>query len=475
MSKLKISENLFLEVAELNRLVRFLSDDGYKRILKSVIRNYGIVHNDGNTYYKITQKSPGVVTINAGLAFDSNLDAIVLKEDLDMEIGDTGTKRWLILSRAVSNFEDGTVSVTVDGALNGIGTKFTEALRGQPNFPTKVRFDSSVNTGDYEVVSVLSDTQAIISGSITPESNKRFSVVGTFTPGFVVNEDNKLIYEFDSCSIRIQDASNRPTVGANEYILGYVYYSGGVMYVMDERIYSMFGETYTQGTETSGYSPLTSLVQASIVSGIDSYKAKSADIEMILEHGYKVISFELNFTATQNVFQITSGTCNFLGNDTIPDGMFDGWILMNRNNMKYAKIDYNIGNSLYISNFDAEIVNETSNDFIVVPDFPEIEYEIKVTGNVAQPTIPFYFRESVCNLFSRVRVYSVFPSFGGANVAKISLRYRFIDSTGRRYGFYDLAIAKFINTVNVVETLANSDFEVNMAAIEPEEIRINYS
>ena len=33
MSKLKISENLFLEVAELNRLVRFLGDDGYRLIL----------------------------------------------------------------------------------------------------------------------------------------------------------------------------------------------------------------------------------------------------------------------------------------------------------------------------------------------------------------------------------------------------------------------------------------------------------
>ena len=104
MSKLKISENLFLEVAELNRLVKFLSDDGYKRVLKSIINQYGVVRNTGNTFFKVTQKSTGVVTINAGLAFDSNLDAIVMKNDLDLAVSDTGVKRWLILSRSVHNW-----------------------------------------------------------------------------------------------------------------------------------------------------------------------------------------------------------------------------------------------------------------------------------------------------------------------------------------------------------------------------------
>lgn len=474
MSKLKISENLFLETAELNRLVEFLTDDGYKRILKSIVKNYGIVRNTGNTYFKVTQKSSGVVTINAGLAFDSNLDAIVMEEDLDLSVADTSVNRWLILSRATHNWEEGTVSITTDGTLTGVGTHFTEILRGQPNFPTKVKFNSANNTGEYEVVSVTSDTQAVLSGSFVAESGKQFSVIGTFTPGFVPDSANKQIYEFDGYSIRIEDSASRPTVTDDEFILACVYYTAGVMYVVDERVYCMFNEVYNQDTETSGVSPLTSLLQATVISGIDSWKAKSCDIEMILEHGYNVTSYQLNAAATQNVFQIISGSCNFLGSATIPDGTFNGWILLNRANMKYSIIDSNVGNNLYISDLDAEIIG-TTNDFIVVPNFAEIEYEVTMSGGVIRPAVPFYFRESIANPFSRIRVYALFPSFGGADTVMLTLRYRFIDDGGNRYAFQNLAVAAFTNTEGAQEMLANSAFSVDIAAIEPEAEERNYS
>src|SRR5574344_608844 len=138
MSRLNLSENLFLEVNELNKILKFITNDGYKRIFKSIIKNYGIVEDDSNTYFKVTQKSDNVVTINSGLAFDSNLDAIVLNESVDLTVSDTGTKRWIILSRATSHLEDGTISITSDGVMTGINTKFTEILRGQPNFPVKI-------------------------------------------------------------------------------------------------------------------------------------------------------------------------------------------------------------------------------------------------------------------------------------------------------------------------------------------------
>lgn len=476
MSKLKISENLFLETAELNRLVKFLTDDGYKRIFKSMVRNYGIVRNTGNTYFKVTQKSTGIVTINSGLAFDSNLDAIVMKDDLDLAVADTGTNRWLILSRAIHNWEDGTVSITTDGTLTGVGTHFTEILRGQPNFPTKVKFNSANNAGEYEVVSVTSDTQAVLSGSFAAESGKQFSVIGTFTPGFVPDSANKQIYEFDGYSIRIQDSASRPAVMDSEFILACVYYDSEVMRVVDERVYCMFNEVYNQDTETSGASPLTSLLQATVISGIDSWKAKSCDIEMILEHGYKVTSYQFNATATQNVFQIISGSCNFLGDSAIPDGIFNGWMLLNRTNMKYSIINSNVGNNLYISDLDAEIISTTlTNDFIVVPNFAEIEYEVTMNGGVIRPAVPFYFRESIANLFSRIRVYALFPSFGGIDNVTFTLRYRFIDDSGNKYAFQKLAVAAFTNTEGVQETLANSAFSVNISAIEPEAEEKNYS
>lgn len=475
MSKLKISENLFLEVAELNRLVKFISDDGYKKVLKSIIKNYGIVENENNTYFKLSAVSTGVIKVNAGIAFNSNLDAIVMSEDQNLNISDSGLNRWIILSRATSHLEEGTVNITADGSLIGVGTKFTEILRGQPNFPTKIKLASSNNTEEYEVVSVISDTNAVLSGNFTVENNLKYSVIGTFTPGFQALSENKEIYEYDSYNLSIVDSLDKPSVSADEYILGYVHYENGVMYVNDERVYCMFNQVYNQDSEVTGVSPLTSLLSATVVGGVDSVRAKAADIELILEHGYKVTAYELNSTSKYNVFQITIGSSNFFRTGNIPDNTFNGWLLLNRVNMKYAKIDYNIGKNLYISNLDSEIVSNDANDFVIVPNFSEIEYEVSLSGNVTSPQIPFYFKNSIGNLFSRVRVYSIFPSFGGDDSVTISIRYRFIDESGKKYPFQKLSTAPFININGDSETLADSSFSIDMRSIEPEAEQRNYS
>ena len=131
MSKIKFSENLFLEVAELERLVKFLADDGYKLAMKSLSKSFGIVENSGNTYFKVTNKAgtSNVVTINPGVAFTTNMDAIVMENSLDLEITNTGLTRWLVLSRSIKNTESGVVSVNSDGSLVGNGTEFTKVLR----------------------------------------------------------------------------------------------------------------------------------------------------------------------------------------------------------------------------------------------------------------------------------------------------------------------------------------------------------
>ena len=143
--------------------------------------------------------------------------------------------------------------------------------------------------------------------------------------------------------------------------------------------------------------------------------------------------------------------------------------------MKYAKIDSNIGGNLYISDFDAEIIDKNTNDFVIVPNFTEIEYEVKLNNGTIRPSVPFYFRESIANLNSRIRVYALFPSFGGADNITISIHYRFIDNSGKRYAFQDLAVAPYVNVNGEQETLANSSFSVDIASIEPEEKQRNYS
>ena len=52
MGRLKFSENLFLEVAELTRQQKFIVDD-YKRLFKHIIKSTGIAVDEQNTYFKV--------------------------------------------------------------------------------------------------------------------------------------------------------------------------------------------------------------------------------------------------------------------------------------------------------------------------------------------------------------------------------------------------------------------------------------
>ena len=482
MSRLKFSSNLFLEVNELQRFNKFLEEDGWKRAMKAISKNFGIVENASNSYFKVTARSGSnsVIVINAGIAFDSNMDAIVMTDDLELSVGNTGSNRWVILSRAVTNEEQGTVSINSDGSLLGIGTEFTKVLRGQPNFPVKVKFNSTSNNGEYEVVSVTSDTLALLSGSFVNQSNIKYSVVGTFTPGFQPTEDNKMIYEYDSYNIEVVDSEDRPAVSEDEFILAMISFdASGSMNVSDERIRYMFNNPYTQSDESDNSTdPLVSLLSTGVVGGIHAVGSAAAEFELIMEHGYTVTKHELLTTSTSNTFNIISGQSNFLGTGNIPDGMFRGWLLVNRANMKYALIYDNSNKSLYISNLDTSIILDSGNDFIIVPNCNEIEYEVTVSNNVDRPNIPFYFRSSIWNLYTRAKVHAFYPSNDVENFdnqVTITIKYRLIDNSGKQQPFSNLAIAQFENVNGQTETLSESSFVVDLTTIEPEAKQRNYS
>lgn len=482
MSRLKFSSNLFLEVNELQRFNKFLEEDGWKRAMKAISKNFGIVENASNSYFKVTARSGSnsVIVINAGIAFDSNMDAIVMTDDLELSVGNTGSNRWVILSRAVTNEEQGTVSINSDGSLSGIGTEFTKVLRGQPNFPVKVKFNSTSNNGEYEVVSVTSDTSALLSGSFVNQSNIKYSVVGTFTPGFQPTEDNKMIYEYDSYNIEVVDSEDRPAVSGDEFILAMISFdASGSMNVSDERIRYMFNNPYTQSDESDNSTdPLVSLLSTGVVGGIHAVGSAAAEFELIMEHGYTVTRHELLTTSTSNTFNIISGQSNFLGTGNIPDGMFRGWLLVNRANMKYALIDDNSNKSLYISNLDTSIILDSGNDFIIVPNCNEIEYEVTVSNNVDRPNIPFYFRSSIWNLYTRAKVHAFYPSNDVENFdnqVTITIKYRLMDNSGNQQPFSNLAIAQFENVNGQTETLSESSFVVDLTTIEPEAKQRNYS
>lgn len=464
MGKLKITSNLFLEVAELERFRKFIEDDGYKVFVKYLTKSYGIAQNSDNTLFKVSQKSgsSNTVTVNAGVAFDNDLNIILLKEDKDIQITNSGTKKWIVVSYASTNDEDGTVSISNQGVLSGNGTKFTEVLRGQPNFPTKIKFTSAKNTTEYEVVEVNSDTEAILSGSFTAESGLKYQVIGTFTPGFQPDDDVKEIYEYDSCNIEVIESEDKPTLVDGQFILASIDFASTVMTVTDERSAYMFNQetlTYDNATDVSE-NPFVALRKTSIKS--------DRLIDVQFEWGYKVQRYEMLNTSLNNIFNIVSGESKYIPlNSNIPDNIFAGWRLVNRKNMKEVTIDRNENNYLYISRFDSALITNVNDDFVIVPPYTKIEVEAKLSGtNYDEEDADYFFNFSIENL----KTHFVIPLEYLDTL--ISLRYRMKSGT-ETTEFQKFAISQFKNINGNNETLGNSSFEVNIA--EPVEKIRNYS
>jgi hypothetical protein len=463
MGKLKISSNLFLEVAELERFRKFIEDDGYKVFVKYLTKSFGIAQNSDNTLFKVGVKSGSsdTITVNAGVAFDSDLNIIFLKEDKEIQVENTGVKKWVVLSYASTNDEEGTVSISNQGVLSGNGTKFTDVLRGQPNFPTKITFTSSKNTTEYEVVEINSDTEAVLSGSFTAENDLKYQVVGTFTPGFQPDDDEKKIYEYDSCEIEVVESEDEPALTDGQFLLASIDFSSDVMSVVDERSSYMFNsENVYANTTGIAENPFTALRSTTLKSD------RILDVQF--EWGYKVQRYEMLNTSLNNIFNILSGESKYIPSGTkIPDNVFASWRLVNRKNMTYVTIDSNQDSNLYISKFNSELITNTDDDFVIIPPYQEIEIEAALSGtNYNDDDTNYMFKFSIENLKSRFIIPLEYLD------TLVSLRYRMKSGT-ETTKFQNFAITQFTNVDGNAETLGNSSFEVNIA--EPVEKVRNYS
>lgn len=461
MSRLKISPNLFLEVNELNKLIQFLDDEGYKLYLKNLTKSFGIAQNEENTFFKVSRKvgAQNIVIVNAGYAFDNELRRICLEDDLEVEIPNTGTAHWLLVSYDTTNNERGVVRVTKQGQMSGVGTEFLSVLRGQPNFPTKVRFESELNTEEYEVVNISSDTEALIAGDLKDETDLRYSVIGTFTPGFQPKEEDKTIYEYDYCDVEVVESADVPDLADGQYLLAKVEYVNDVLQVSDERARNMFNTESTVIENINTYDlvadPLVALRRTA---------QRNTILDVEFEWGYVVSSYETAVTSEQNRFIIKSGRSNFL-TDKIPDGIFKGWLLINRSNMVSSVISDNENKTLFIENLDPNLFTDDYSEFYIVPNVKEIEVEVRLNSMVDYGG-KYYYKFSIEN----AAAHFLLPLEYGKT--EIGLQYRLLSAT-ETTKWQLFSNAKFINTENTNETLGQSSFVANM--IRPEEVKRNYS
>ena len=491
MSRLKISDNLFLEVNELNRLVKFIVEDGYKRLVKPLVCHWGIVRDEYNTYFKVI-KSGNNIQINPGIAFNKEAEGIVNDEVYQITLSNSplGTKKWIILSRDVTNWERGYVHVVDDGSIEGVNTEFTKVLRGQPNFPTKLKFGSTdgeslnptILNNVYEVVKVTNDENALLAGNFAQQEDLRYAVYGTFTPGFIPQPQNAYIYEYDWHHIEIVESATRPEViDGMEFILACVTYTNDGISVSDERDDFMFNELNTTGSSGDGEQSVAdvsvaSIWEANIVSGINSPDSISCDIELCIDHAYHVVSYTATSNENNTIFHINQGYNKLLGaNPTLSNGLFNGWTILNRTNMKSLKIIKNVGNDLYISTYYDSFEAQT-NDIIIIPPFDEIEYEVSLNHNIYDGAFPFVFRCSAESVTDRLRFYCLFENKqipGTTNNITIGVRYRYIER-GNRHPFRNFAQHSF-QFQGLTRVYSEGQFTINIQDFKPEAEQRNYS
>ena len=489
MSRLKISENLFLEKNELVRQQEFITTAGWQRALQSVVKKFGIVQNQDNTSFGVVSSAtPGAVDVLPGLAYNTAMEAIVSDRRVTLLLGAavSGESKWIVLSRSITNEEQGTVSVQTDGSLTGVGTEFTKVLRGQPNFPTKVRFVSSnQNVYEYEVVSVTSDTSAVLSGNFVAESGMKYAVVGTFTPGYVPSEGDKNIYEYDSFELRVENSGSRPEITADEFILAQIKYgTGGAWSIVDLRGDYLFStESSNSPTETeegsNGNNPLVSLLGVMRIGGT-AYGDMFTRIEFLIEYAYRIISFDYVSSGSGYVLTISNGSCNALAlaPSAIPDGLFNGFLVLNRDNMRSVKVLSQTGNTLLIENKEdaSQLLSENS-DLIIVPDFSHIEFSIIAGSNVVMPEIPFTKETGAAGGRLRMTIDLQCSGRGGdyGNI-KLKLKYRMFSSSGhlgRPFAFNTASYRDYTDGVN--KSVTDGEMTLGPASTVPVTEERNYS
>lgn len=488
MGKINISENLFLEKAELVRMQRFNNELGWQRAIRGIISQFGIVENSNETSFKVVKhpSESNSVLIYPGLAYTPSMEAIVLNEERSLSVGSGTDRRWIILSHDITHEEEGTVSIQQDGSLVGVGTKFTEVLRGQPNFPVKIRFTNSANNVyEYEVVSVISDTNAILSGEFIAQSGLKYSVVGSFTPGFVPSDENKNIYSYDSCAFSVVIDDAKPEVSDDQFVIAQIDYDGGTMVVSDLRSECMLVLSGTGSSDSKkidygdGTNPCVSLRALTRVGG-DAWKNSYAELELIVEFAYFVNSYDIT-SGAELTFNIVSGFCNAISAESpsaIPNGTFNNFILLNRSNMKWVRIISQTGAQLKLANTNLSILLGEDQDFIIVPYFSHIEICATADGAVVMPEVPFTFDGEISEGRGRMVIRLKYPyeDESAPEEVEIKLQYRMYSS--ERSGILKLFnTATYIDGLQGVSLTSAGTVTVNLADIQPVplETERNYS
>lgn len=282
MNQLNISRNIFLDKEELTNFQSFLQNDSFSSILEQGSSSFGFVIDDNQNSCKVIAGQGTQVTIQKGaIVFENGMVLNITNNITGIDIpifSSTSPYKYSAIQINTIDvpYEDGYVSVDVNGGVSSTSINFSGKIRGQSdNVPTYVRFckindDGSwtttgvQNNGVYEVVSFSESTQGVINNfnlssnnDFVSESNLGIIVLGTLPIGqdFTTEQLNGLYtysrYHLTITSVLTSDYNawvangnvfGQGWVNGSTYIPALIAYTNGQIQIIDTRFWGYINE-----------------------------------------------------------------------------------------------------------------------------------------------------------------------------------------------------------------------------------------
>lgn len=400
MDNVKISRELQLEEAELRRLQSFLSDAQREQRIRAAYQ-FGLLHlatDTANNNFRIQAgTNPSTLKLTQfSYAVDKLGNVIKLEQFDNLEIPQVDKYYWLGVRHKYSPLEPGKCAIDNNGNVTGVGTSFTQTLRGLPNYPSVITFpDSLLNTGEYEVMEVLSNTDIIIAGAYQPEVEVQFAVVGTFTPGIPIPQDNKVIFQYDSGELIFFEepsSGNPPNNAAGvEFLLARIKKdAAGVVTIEDKR------EEYYQ--TQADFDALNVPRESNPIIGVESVRfdeESTVRTNNLVRLGWGISSNNWTYNTSLNLLTLNAASGGLLKTtDDFVNGSFDGWrVILTTGRSAKVISSVKAGNQINLT-LDSMLVQYFPANYplSIVPPAHFIQIQATpVNGTESSPTLTFLF------------------------------------------------------------------------------------
>lgn len=398
---INIVSDLFLGSHELNRLVQSLDEKGFRRLLLQNTLSFGIVHKDIEdgvwSNFRVEQgTNAGTIKHAQGFAIDINGQIIYKAATDNISLTNDNAWYWLKIKHAYSTKEIGTVSVDRNGNLTGVGTEFTKILRGLPNNPTRIKFDGAVlNTAEYDLVEVISDTSATLAGNFSSETDLTLVVVGSFTPDVVIASENKHPFQYDGCTMTLvaESVLNTPPalVTDEEFVIARVRRNGATITIEDKRNLAIFRTKPDFDLHSSSTND-NALIGVEAVKFNHNNTPRDKNL-VYVAWGMRSSNWTVN--SSTNTVTILGGLGGkFKTTADFTDGDFDQWRLYTKNG-KYKIIRQSsvaaLQINLVIDGLDPDDFSDTTQELHIVPNCEEIEIIAETGAESELPEVRMAF------------------------------------------------------------------------------------